>query len=167
MTELDKSKFPLFKNLEQSGIYQTVLKFPKEMSEAIATENWNEVDSLLFKYLESGGLLYNELIKFHPFDHTEHIIAIRKSTTDEDGIWHDDGSRHIAFTWSFNDDPHLTGGELLFRKKKSNETKTIEPPPKETLVIFLTGHYHYEHKVNKVTNGTRKTIAGWCTSNII
>ena len=166
MTDLDKSKFPLFNKLTETGFYQQFLEFPEEMNLALNAENWKEVDSLLFNYLGPGGYLYNELIKYHHFDHTEHIIAIRKSSTDEDGIWHDDGSRQIAFTWSFNDDQNLKGGELLFRKKKSLTIITIDPPTRAVLTIFLTGHYHYEHKVNMVTAGTRKTIAGWCTSSL-
>ncbi|WP_164848363.1 2OG-Fe(II) oxygenase [Halobacteriovorax sp. HLS] len=138
--------------------------FPKEMDIALIQADWKQVDELLFSYLAPGGYLRDILNKFHPFDSTEHIIALRDAATDEDGIWHDDGSRHIAFTWSFNDDSSLTGGELLFKLKKSEEVTTISPPPREVLTVFLTGEYGFEHKVNKVTRGSRKTIAGWCST---
>jgi hypothetical protein len=164
MTDLDKSKFPLFSKLEETGLYKTHLPFPPEMREAISTDNWDKLDQLLFGYLSDNGYLRKVLDQFHHFSHTEHIIALRYGETDEDGIWHDDGSRHMAFTWSFNDDPNLEGGELLFKKKKADKIISIESPPSQTLVVFLTGEYGYEHKVNRVTKGVRKTIAGWCST---
>jgi len=36
------------------------------------------------------------------FQFCEHIIAIRKAPGDEEGIWHDDGSRSLGFSLSLN-----------------------------------------------------------------
>lgn len=165
MSDLDKNKFPLFKELEKNGFIKLNLPFPSAMREAISISDWSSVDQLIYEYLSNQGYLREVLDKCHPFLYTEHIIALRDAKTDEDGIWHDDGSRHFAFTWSMNDDDTLQGGELLFRKKTcKNDTLTIPAPPSETLIIFLTGEFGYEHKVNKVTKGIRKTIAGWCST---
>lgn len=157
-------------DLLRTGFIKKDFPLPPEMQEALDQKDWEVLDSLIKKYLESGGLLYNELISHHLFNHTEHIIAIRQAETDEDGIWHDDGSRHMAFTWSLNESPdEISGGELLFCKRpqvygqRSNIT-TFTPPLIGTLIIFLTGEYGFEHKVNQVIKGERKTIAGWCST---
>ncbi|OUR96779.1 hypothetical protein A9Q84_10585 [Halobacteriovorax marinus] len=157
-------KFPLLSEIKKKGFLQMKLAFPKELADALKLCNWQRVDQLLFEYLEVGAFLRTVLDQFHPYNTTEHMIAIRDARTDEDGIWHDDGSRHFAFTWSFNDDPELEGGELLFKVKNSTECTTITPPAYETLTVFLTGEYNYEHKVNKVSRGVRKNLVGWCST---
>lgn len=155
----------LKKQLYQNGIISYQLELPCELLRSLENKDWVKLDQQITTLLEApNGILYKELIKFHSFKNTEHIIAIRNEVGDEDGIWHDDGSRHIAFTWSLNESPELiTGGELLFRKRGNQDQLTITPPPLGTLIIFLTGEYFFEHKVCKVTKGERKTIAGWCS----
>lgn len=166
MTTIDKVILPSKSLLQERGFIKMHLAFPREFKTAVTNCNWEKIDSLLFEYLSPEGFLNHLISNFQHFNYTEHIIAIRSAETDEDGIWHDDGTREIAFTWSLNDDPNLEGGELLFRKKGfegNSELHSITPPKAETLIIFLTGKFGFEHKVNKVTNGKRKTIAGWCS----
>ena len=162
MTIPVKAILPPREQLMEQGFVKFTLPFPHDFSHAVNSCNWEVVDKLLFEYLSPNQLLHNILSEYQPFNFTEHIIAIREAATDEEGIWHDDGSREIAFTWSLNDDQELEGGELLFRRKGSFP-EVITPPPRETLIIFLTGKFGFEHKVNQVTKGTRRTIAGWCS----
>ncbi len=164
MTTIDKAILPPKLELTEHGFIKFHLPFPSEFKEVVNTCNWEVVDQLIFKYLSKGELLHSVITHYQVFNFSEHIIAIRDAATDEDGIWHDDGSREIAFTWSLNDDDQLEGGELLFRSKSnSSQLESISPPPRETLIIFLTGKSGFEHKVNQVTKGRRKTIAGWCS----
>ncbi len=166
MTTIDKPILPSKGQLLERGFIKVYLPFPSEFKAAVTSCNWVKVDSLISEYLKPGAILYDLISNYQHFNYTEHIIAIRDAVTDEDGIWHDDGSRDIAFTWSLNDDPTLEGGELLFKKKSttsSQDLHSITPPIAETLIIFLTGKFGFEHKVNKVTKGKRKTIAGWCS----
>lgn len=165
METVNEKNHPHFKELKEKGYLQMKLEFPSDFAEDLKNEYWSEVDQKFARYLEEDGFLRKFLNQFHPYDTTEHMIAIRDAKIDEDGIWHDDGSRHFAFTWSFNDDPNLEGGELLFKEKGSSDCVTISPPPYETLTVFLTGQYHFEHKVNKVLRGVRKTLVGWCSSH--
>lgn len=163
MKTIDKVILPTIEELKDKGFIKFHYGFPNEFKQAATSCNWEEVDRLIFKYLQEGGYLHQIISKYQEFYFTEHIIALRHAESDEEGIWHDDGSREIAFTWSLNDDPELCGGELLFKSKHLEDLTAISPPPMETLIIFLTGKSGFEHKVNKVTKGTRKTIAGWCS----
>ncbi|ATH07293.1 hypothetical protein BIY24_04880 [Halobacteriovorax marinus] len=169
MDTLDKAyleqNLPSKRLLEERGYLKFHLPFPSQLAKALELKDWDKIDQLISSYLCCGGILNSVISYYQDFSHSEHIIAIRESETDEDGIWHDDGSRDIAFTWSLNTDSSLVGGELLFRKKGASEEEltTFTPPPKETLIIFLTGRDGYEHKVNRVKTGTRRTIAGWCS----
>jgi len=166
MKTFSEDKFPLFNELKKKGFMQMKLDFPSGFAKSLKDCDWLEVDQKFAGYLEKNGYLRAILDQFHPYDTTEHMIAIRDAKVDEDGIWHDDGSRHFAFTWSFNDDPELQGGELLFKDRGSDECVVIDPPSYETLTVFLTGEYNYEHKVNRVLKGVRKTLVGWCSSKI-
>lgn len=158
-------------SLLEHGYIKKYLAIPTELLNATASRDWKLVDQLISKYLLPGNFLHDELYTHHQFNHTEHIIAIRNGEDDDDGIWHDDGSRDLAFTWSLNEVPELiVGGELLFCKKgdannaQRVDVTTIMAPLIGVLVIFLTGAYGFEHKVNRVREGERKTIAGWCSS---
>ncbi|WP_372654834.1 2OG-Fe(II) oxygenase [Halobacteriovorax sp.] len=163
MTTIDKAILPPKSELLERGFVKLHLEFPEDFRDAVTNCNWEKVDALIFDYLKPKNILGHLISSYQQFNYTEHIIAIRDALTDEDGIWHDDGSRDIAFTWSLNDDCTLEGGELLFRKKGLNDHHSITPPKAETLIIFLTGKFGFEHKVNKVIKGKRKTIAGWCS----
>jgi hypothetical protein len=159
--DINKIKKELFSN----GFSKFHIDLPTEAINALESRNWEELDHLMASYVASHGFLYDFLRNFHSFNSIEHILAIRLAENDEDGIWHDDGSRHMAFTWSLNEEPHtISGGELNFRKKKSEKLEIFTPPHMGTFILFLTGEYHYEHKVNQVISGERKTFAGWCST---
>ena len=128
-------------------------------------KDWKSLDETFFELIKKGALIHNLLKEHHDFDHIEHLINLREAENDEDGIWHDDGSRLLAFSLSLNSNVKLIkGGELLIRRKEDpNQVISLGPFPFGTLTIFLTGHYGYEHKVCKVQKGERLSIAGWCS----
>ena len=146
----------------ENGFTQLKLVLPNEVEDYIQEKNWVKLDSLLSDLLRPGQLLFNELSKFVEINHTEHIIAIRNADDDEDGIWHDDGSRELAFTVSLTKNAEeIEGGILQLRKKGLLESQNISTPEFGTLTIMNTGREGYEHRVLKVTNGIRIICAGW------
>jgi hypothetical protein len=148
---------------EQLGFLQLKVELPPEILQLIRKEDYNTLDQRLGDFLKADGLLYNVLLPLGPINKTEYLIAIRNGEDDDDGIWHDDGSREIAFTLSLVTDlGQLNGGTLLFRKKDNREnTQEIPTPPYGTLTIIKTGKDGYEHRVQKVTTGKRIICAGW------
>ena len=127
-----------------------------------------ELDRAIAGEVVQGGLIFNELQKYGDFSEIEFIISIRSSNDepDEDGIWHDDGSRVLAFSLSLCLTPdEIHGGRLEFRRQGSDETvlASLPSPPFGTMIVFATGWQGFEHKINRVTSGERMIIAGWCT----
>ena len=138
-------------------------KLPTSLLEDLKKEKWNEVDRQMAKLLSPKGSLFQLLSTYKNFDCIEHIVAIRNPPDDE-GIWHDDGSRKLAFSLSLTEFPSLIkGGALHIRKKGSSNQVVITPRPLGKLIIFQTGHGGYEHKVSAVKAGRRVICAGWCT----
>lgn len=136
---------------------ECVLKFLKE-------KNWKALDQYFLEISKPGGLLNTFLAGFLDFKEIEHIIVIRRAPGDEDGIWHDDGSRICGFSLSLNlAAESITGGELHFKKKESAESKIFPAQPYGKMVIFLSGICGYEHMVSAVSKGERIVIAGWCS----
>ncbi|RLA62777.1 MAG: hypothetical protein DRQ88_01795 [Epsilonproteobacteria bacterium] len=153
------------KSLLISGFKKLTIKLPPEIREAVKARNWSLLDQNAFRLCNNDGLIFNELKNFHNFEEIEHLINIRNYIDDEDGIWHDDGSRYLAFSLSLNFAPDsIAGGELFLRKKSNkNEIVTLSPLAFGEMIIFLTGQYNFEHKVGMVTKGERISLAGWCS----
>ena len=130
----------------------------------ILDKNYTELDQTFKRLLASNGELFKQLIQFtdYEIDFIEHIISLRDSENEweEDGIWHDDGSRVLAFTLSLTTGP-IEGGILEFRKKDQIQSQKIHTHPYGTVIVFKTGIMGYEHKINAVTKGKRLIIAGW------
>jgi hypothetical protein len=107
------------------------------------------------------------LREYARFSEIEFIISIRSSleSPDEDGIWHDDGSRVLAFSLSLTiEHQEIGGGKLEIRRRGSPDAcGAIPTPPYGTLIVFATGQSGYEHKIGRVERGERIIIAGWCT----
>lgn len=135
--------------------------YAKELLPFVKNQDYPALDQLFLYDSKAQGKLNLFLQTFYPFNFLEHILAIR-TPPDDDGIWHDDGSRHFGFSLSLNlDHQSIVGGELLVRKKNSTiETKYL-PQPFGKMIIFLSGEFGYEHKVNEVTKGSRFIAAGW------
>jgi hypothetical protein len=151
-------------DLKEHGF--AVADFPLEdcVQKFIQDKDWKALDQYFLEISKTGGLLNSFLSNYLDFKMLEHIIAIRSAPGDEDGIWHDDGSRTCGFSLSLNLAPEsITGGELRFKKKDSTLPEIFPILPYGKIVIFLSGIYGYEHMVSAVTKGERIVIAGWCS----
>jgi hypothetical protein len=152
--------------LFHQGYYQTTFSLSDEIKKLIIDENWEELDLSFKKLTSSSGELYQYLRTFHEFQAIEFIISIRDANNpwEEDGIWHDDGSRVFAFSLSLTLDPEeIDGGKLAIRKKGESFFSEIKTPEFGNIILFLTGLYGYEHKIHQVKEGRRIIIAGWCS----
>lgn len=156
----------MIKNLELQNLGYTVVDFPLDpiILEFIQNKKWQELDQYFLDISKNRGLLRIFLSEYLDFETLEHIIAIRSAPDDEDGIWHDDGSRFCGFSLSLNLKPaDIQGGQLLFKKKSSIESNIFPVQPYGKMIIFLSGLSGYEHMVSAVTKGQRIVIAGWCS----
>lgn len=143
--------------------YQVSL--PETLEQLIKSQAWNEVDALFTKLFNPHGSLRKKLLEIAEFDHIEHLISIRSAPNDEEGIWHDDGSRTLGFTIGLTCvKENIMGGMLEFRKKGDQKLTKLLNYNFGHMTVFPTGIFGYEHRVQKVTRGNRLLVAGWCTS---
>ncbi len=156
-------KFPALMN---TGFHLTYFPLTEDIRNYVRTENWKEIDDA-FKHLSSPkGRLFEFLKQYHEFSSIEFIISIRDADSEweEDGIWHDDGSRVFAFSLSLTENASEIEGGRLGIKRRSDERVALLPTPEfGGIILFLTGLYGYEHRIHRVTKGRRIIIAGWCS----
>ena len=150
--------------LDQNGFIREQLELCDTIKSVVLDDSFNELDSIFQDLTAKKGHLFKYLSSFGHFSQIEFIISLRDSKNDweEDGIWHDDGSRVLAFSLSLNLDIDAKGGVLEIRKKGSQNSSKIPIFPFGEIIIFHTGQSGFEHKINKVTSGKRLIIAGWC-----
>jgi hypothetical protein len=132
----------------------------------VQQENWNEVDQCFSKLTVPGGMIFTMLQEFHSFSKIETMISIRdgKNEWEEDGIWHDDGSRVFAFSLSITINPQeIEGGALELRRKNETHFELIATPEFGTAILFLTGIHGFEHRTRQVIKGKRMMLVGWCS----
>jgi hypothetical protein len=152
--------------LFQNGFHLSYFPLGEDVKELVQNENWEQLDQKFKELVRKDGVLYNFLQKYHDFNEIEFIISIRDARNDweEDGIWHDDGSRVFAFSLSLTiDSKKVKGGRLQVRPKKSDNFFEIPTPEFGGIILFLTGLYGFEHKIHQVKEGKRIIIAGWCS----
>lgn len=150
--------------LDQEGIIELSFPLPSEVLEMLAQEDWLAIDQYFLKAEITGGPLNKFFKEILDFESIEHIIAIRSEPEDEDGIWHDDGSRILGFSLSLtHNHQNVAGGELRFRKKGQVLGVSLTTRPLGQMLIFKTGIYGFEHMVSAVTRGRRVVLAGWCS----
>ena len=160
---MDLNNKILVPELLKNGLIQLQVDLPQKIKVLIEKKDYVALDSALGELVCKQGLLYKTLSNKAHFEEIEYITAIR-TDPDEEGIWHDDGSRILGFTLGLNfKDQHIEGGELIFRVKGSNQVNSLSAPSYGTLTVFLTGLFGYEHKVTKVSKGFRLVMAGWCS----
>lgn len=155
---------PIFSNpqgfcLESLNISQCII-------DCIKKNDWNKLDEEFQKLTSPGGEIFQRLLNYIYFESIEFMISIRDSAHEweEDGIWHDDGSRVLAFSLSLTLEPDkLQGGVLGIRKKGQEDFIKIPTPAFGTMIVFLTGVHGFEHRIHQVTSGRRIIIAGWCS----
>jgi hypothetical protein len=151
-------------NLLDQDIIQKTYPLPPEIIEYVKSENWLAIDQYFLEAERPSGALFEFMKTFLTFTSIEHIISIRTTPDDEDGIWHDDGSRILGFTLSLTENPDkIIGGHLRFRKKGNIDFVSLPTRPLGEMLIFKTGIYGFEHMVSAVTEGKRVLIAGWCS----
>lgn len=148
------------------GFHLETFHLPEIVKDYVLEEKWSLLDDEFKKLSHKDGELFQFLSTYHEFNSIEFIISIRDSQNEweEDGIWHDDGSRVFAFSLSLNVNPHnISGGRLGIRSIGSTDFHEIPTPGFGDIILFLTGVYGYEHKIHQVTQGKRIIIAGWCS----
>ncbi len=150
--------------LEQNGLIERAFPLSEEIIAMVKAEKWRELDQYFLEAEKAGGALFEFLRPMLEFESIEHIIAIRSAPGDEDGIWHDDGSRILGFSLSLTENhTQVKGGELRFRPKGAQNYQNLTTRPMGKMLIFKTGIYGFEHMVSAVTEGKRIVIAGWCS----
>jgi hypothetical protein len=157
--------------LKKPGLFNTgflITFFPlqEEIKDFVLNEDWQSLDLAMKELTKKEGRLFKFLNTYHDFNEIEFIISVRDSDNEweEDGIWHDDGTRFFAFSLSLTTDPqNLKGGRLGIRQKGVERFMEIPTPGFGGIILFLTGIYGYEHKIHEVLEGRRIIIAGWCS----
>ena len=150
--------------LFQSGYHLARFPLGENLRELVQAEDWQEVDQQFQQLTSKDGALFQFLSEYHDFDSIEFILSIRDSKNDweEDGIWHDDGSRIFSFSLSLSSDP-IEGGRLGVRPIGGEIFHEIQTPAFGGIILFLTGQSGFEHKIHQVTRGRRIIVAGWCS----
>lgn len=133
---------------------------PKNWIRAIELRNWKLLDELAHSSLQAKGSLFEALSKYCLIKKVEHILSLR-TTLDEEGIWHDDGSRELAFSLSLNLSPFTGAGLSIRLKNQEDSCLSLGFRPAGTLTLFLTGQDGFEHKTEKLDSGERLVLAGW------
>ena len=149
-----------------NGFHLTSFPLDEKIMHWVREEKWDDLDSHFKKMTREGGELFSFLQKFHDFTSMEFIISIRdsKNEWEEDGIWHDDGTRVFAFSLSLTEPAGtLDGGRLEIRRKNEAQLESIPTPKAGSIILFLTGVHGFEHRTRAVTQGKRIIIAGWCS----
>ena len=146
------------------GYHLSFFPLSDEIRGLVDREAWVELDEEFKKLTLKDGRLFKSLQEFHDFSSIEFIISIRDAGNDweEDGIWHDDGSRVFAFSLSLTPGD-VKGGRLGLRRIGEEQFTQIPTPSFGGIILFLTGIYGFEHKIHQVTGGKRIIIAGWCS----
>jgi len=148
--------------LRQQGWLKFAIKLPSTIEQNVRAQNYELLDREVAKLLDSGGelrLIFNE---FLVIEKTEFILTLRQPPDDEDGIWHDDGSRELAFSLGLNLEPQkIIGGELELRHKKGDLGYQFSPLSWGEVLVFLTGVHGWEHRVLRVHHHHRLHAAGW------
>ena len=142
-------------------------EYLRKLKADVLNSDWESVDREFAAMTRPGGVWFDFLRGFHDFSSIETMISIRDAENEweEDGIWHDDGSRVFAFSLSLTLDPaRMEGGCLELRRKGIDGHSTLIPTPEfGTAILFLTGIHGYEHRTRKVEKGKRVILVGWCT----
>src|SRR4051794_39222193 len=115
--------------LESRGYFLLPITLPAHLTERVAARDWSGLDQALGEETRPGGAIYQALSPFAGFSEIEHIISIRSSRElpDEDGIWHDDGSRILAFSLSLSlEHEKIEGGRLEIRRRARDDGESID-----------------------------------------
>ena len=106
--------------LAERGYFLKPLELPAALRKHVEARDWIALDEALREETRPRGTIFEALRPYARFEEIEFIISIRssKEVPDEDGIWHDDGSRVLAFSLSLSLEPQLIeGGKLELRRR--------------------------------------------------
>lgn len=146
-----------------NGHLKYAIELEPKVQQLVLAQDWSALDQLAKTWLGPSGKIHDKLAQHCDFTSTEHILALREAPDDE-GIWHDDGSRLMAFSLSLTlNHQAVIGGEIMLREKGQINGVNYPTQPWGTLIIFNTGRDGYEHRVSAVHTGKRLVLAGWCT----
>jgi hypothetical protein len=147
----------------EHGHVVTFLPLPAQAEALVHASDWTQLDRVMREAIELSLI---PLLKTHKdFTTIEHMLALRDAADpeEEDGIWHDDGSRILAFSWSLNFFGRPSGGTLGIRPRGTTQGVELGPFDPGTVIIFQTGMDGFEHRTSRVTRGKRLVCAGWCS----
>jgi hypothetical protein len=153
-------------NLRQNGHFMAKFPLNDSIKRAVLSNDYPQIDEMFQALTSSKGHLFNYLKQYSDFKSIEFIISLRNSVNEweEDGIWHDDGSRVLAFSLSLTiGSSKIKGGALHIRQKGDTTPSIIPPFEYGEILVFKTGTSGYEHKIHSVEEGQRLIIAGWCS----
>lgn len=163
---INTKAYPLF----HGPFQEAQVELPEEFLAHLLKNDLQSLDIAYQNSLKPKAFLWSFLENFCKFKSLEGIVAVREAPQDDQGIWHDDGSRALAFSLSLNLEPKsIEGGELLLRPRfqfKDNEdtgATVFTVRPYGTILLFKTGLDGFEHRVTQVTKGKRIVLAGWCS----
>jgi hypothetical protein len=131
----------------------------------IVDQDWNRLDQYLNRHFVSNNWILEKAKELTGIqaECIEYILS-RRTPPDDEGIWHDDGSRKLAFTVSLTLNPaKVVGGQFSLRNKKNLQCFVYDCLPFGQGLFFPTGQGGYEHKVHAVESGDRLVFAGWLT----
>lgn len=153
------------KQLQENGHFAITSVLDDTAKALVEQQDWQGLDAYFQELTQENGALFKLMSEFVFCHDIEFIISIRDAENDweEDGIWHDDGSRKLAFSLSLTAHPEqIEGGILEMRKKGEINSLKIKPFAYGTMIVFATGVSGFEHRINQVRKGRRIIIAGWC-----
>ncbi len=148
------------------GFVIEAFPLPPSIVDLVVSEDWKAVDDAFKSLCTPGGELFDLLSSYGKFSTIETMISIRdaKNEYEEDGIWHDDGSRLFAFSLSLTPDAQsLEGGNLEIRRTNQADSILIPTPQFGNAIVFLTGVHGFEHRTRRVIRGRRIILVGWCS----
>lgn len=155
------------------GPFKKSLELPLSWRNYVSKQDWDSLYEACLSALKDGQCLSNvlksltlESFQTETFDY-EIMLALRTGPQDEEeeGIWHDDGSRDFALSISLNPEPHtIDGGEVYVRQKQAPEVvSSLENLPWGHFWVFPTGKYGWDHRTSRVNSGNRLVLVIWVT----
>lgn len=147
------------------GYLLTEIALPPITRSLVIAQQWENLEKLMGALLLPGAGLRKGLERHKSFTSVEHMLALRDgaNSEEEDGIWHDDSSRVLAFSLALNFFGLPEGGQLEIRRRGEESGVALGPFEPGRLIIFNTGLDGFEHRTRKVTAGLRLVCAGWCS----
>jgi hypothetical protein len=158
--------------LKENGYLKMRFSLPSSWREFVKNEDYERLYQEAQKEMLPNGVLGEKLFEIYQEcriekAHWELMLAKRVGPQDpeEDGIWHDDGSRNLAFSLSLNEHPdEISGGELYLRPKdRPLKVTQLSTLPWGEGYLFATGKLNWEHRISLVSSGNRLVLVAWVT----